>query len=238
MPSSSACKWSCARLDESDPRRDDLQERESALLAAHRDEWVADLPAWVRGKVSFRRGFAHRVECTATQFLKGGAALRRAAPIEEVRLDNQEGRLAALADSPLIEGLADLDLSHSYECSEEELTDFLGSPRLASVARAGILQQRPAALARGGHRALAAPGGADEARPGVERAGGGRRTALAGSAHLAGVTELDLHSNGLGDSGLSKLSDSPLFAGIERLCLGGERADLAGGGACSRKGPT
>ena len=45
-------------------------------------------------------------DCTVAGFLKNGAALRQVAPIREVVLDDPEGRLMALADSPLIAGLS------------------------------------------------------------------------------------------------------------------------------------
>src|SRR5262245_7506119 len=59
-----------APLDKDDPAREGLEGREAALLAAHRDEWLVDLPAWARKKPTFRRGLVARVDCTVTQFLK------------------------------------------------------------------------------------------------------------------------------------------------------------------------
>src|SRR5206468_25941 len=64
-----------ARLDEDDPRRLALANREAALLDTHRDVWVRELPAWARKRVKFQRGFPSRIDCTVAGFLKNGAAL-------------------------------------------------------------------------------------------------------------------------------------------------------------------
>src|SRR5689334_524468 len=69
-----------AGLPADDPGRPALSDRERALLAAHRDSWVAALPAWARRECVFRRGFVARVSATAVQWLKGGEAVVRQVP--------------------------------------------------------------------------------------------------------------------------------------------------------------
>src|SRR5262245_23510597 len=45
------------RLPEYDPERFELEERSLDLLAEHRAEWLAGLPAWARrARMTFRRG--------------------------------------------------------------------------------------------------------------------------------------------------------------------------------------
>src|SRR5262249_43587876 len=58
-----------ARLDEDDPRRDDLERRERGLLAEYRDRWLEPLPAWARKQAVFRRGFVEEVTARAAQFV-------------------------------------------------------------------------------------------------------------------------------------------------------------------------
>jgi uncharacterized protein (TIGR02996 family) len=62
-----------ARLPDDDPRRPGLERREQDLLEVHRDEWLAELPAWARQEsCEFRRGFVGAASITAEQFLRGG----------------------------------------------------------------------------------------------------------------------------------------------------------------------
>src|SRR5690242_9892719 len=48
-----------AGVDELDPQRQALKQREWELLAVHRDDWTQALPAWVwtQGPPEFQRGF-------------------------------------------------------------------------------------------------------------------------------------------------------------------------------------
>src|SRR5262245_56329639 len=85
-----------ARLDDYDPRRDDLVGREEALLETHEKTWVADLPAWARRSILFQRGLVGHIYCSAEQFLKSGSALRKLAPIQAVHLDDTPGHFAEL----------------------------------------------------------------------------------------------------------------------------------------------
>src|SRR5438270_7169384 len=55
-----------ARLDEEDSRRDELSQREQDLLDAHRDRWLAELPAVLVNEYqpTFSRGFPVTLEVT------------------------------------------------------------------------------------------------------------------------------------------------------------------------------
>ncbi|HEV3257586.1 MAG TPA: TIGR02996 domain-containing protein, partial [Gemmataceae bacterium] len=60
-------------------RRAELKDREEALLAQHRKEWIKPLRGL--GKhLHFRRGFVERMNISAQKFLDRGDALFRRAP--------------------------------------------------------------------------------------------------------------------------------------------------------------
>src|SRR5207249_6247262 len=57
-----------ARLPADDPRLPELKAREQALLAEHRDAWLAPLRELVEDDPDFRRGFVERVTLNAGAF--------------------------------------------------------------------------------------------------------------------------------------------------------------------------
>src|SRR4051812_42577131 len=78
-----------ARLDEDDPRRDGLEDRERELLRAHGAEWVDELPdcgskdLWMAGP-AFRRGFVEHLALNAGDIVRFGEELCRRAPLRSV----------------------------------------------------------------------------------------------------------------------------------------------------------
>src|SRR5262249_49101963 len=154
---------------------------------------------WARKGATFERGFVARVECTAAQFLKSGAALRRAAPVRAFRLTKQEGQLAALADCPHLEGLAEIDLSHSYKGDRGEVAAFFRSPRRGRRERlelynSGLVPADAEALA--GAAAAAGLGSLARLGLGSSRLGVTGAQALAAAPALLGrLTDLTIASN-------------------------------------------
>src|SRR5207302_10568596 len=56
-----------ARLPEDDPGLPELKRRETALLQAHREQWLQAAPGALRHRVKFRRGFLGQLDCTAPE---------------------------------------------------------------------------------------------------------------------------------------------------------------------------
>src|SRR5580704_11727592 len=73
-----------APLGPTDPRRPELETRETALLAKHRIRFVRPIPQGVVWCCTFRRGFLDCAELAAADFLRHAAVLFRAAPVRGV----------------------------------------------------------------------------------------------------------------------------------------------------------
>lgn len=100
-----------AKKGPDDPDDPDLREREEEILQAHGDAWRTNLPAWVRPKVSFRRGVPAHLTLTAQQLLQQGKALGRQVIFDSLRLEKTTGYIQELVSSGLLAGLRHLHLS-------------------------------------------------------------------------------------------------------------------------------
>jgi uncharacterized protein (TIGR02996 family) len=142
-----------ATLPEDDPERFDLEERETQLLLVHGKTWRPDLPQWARTGKDFplHRGFLGRVSITATEFLKHGAALVATIPVQHLELRNLRDKAAAIAASPLLARLQELEF-HDSQVSAESLRELGASPHLGALER---LSFQGAALSEPAARALA-----------------------------------------------------------------------------------
>jgi uncharacterized protein (TIGR02996 family) len=75
-----------AKLPGDSPRRRALEEREQALLKAHRDAWLTEVAGWARQGAVFRRGFITEVSSPYLAYCNGARALFRRAPVRGVSL--------------------------------------------------------------------------------------------------------------------------------------------------------
>src|SRR5947207_2004490 len=107
------------RLPEDDARRVELAEKQNELLDIHRAAWTAPL-ASLGAKFQFRRGVPDAVALDAATFLARGEELFdntqvRAGRsfVRRLRLDEPARVLPALIVCPLLQQIAELDLSES-----------------------------------------------------------------------------------------------------------------------------
>jgi uncharacterized protein (TIGR02996 family) len=196
-----------ARLGEGDPRKSDLEARESALLEAHSEAWSADLPDWAF-RPQFRRGFVAVVSAHAEELLWEGEALRRRAPLEGVRLRGlpDPGIVHGLFRSPCLGGLTELDLE-GITIGQAGARALASSPRLARLTVLNL-----------GHNGIGDAGA----------------QALAESPHLANLTTLDVVGNEIGDEGARALAGSPHLVGLTSLTLANNVIGARGAFALAR----
>ncbi len=182
-----------ARLPADDPRRGDLENREQALLQAHKPSWSARL-AGLACEWTYRRGLVEAVSINASAFLERGAELFRHGPIRRVRFIEAGRCLAQLVESPLLGKIREIDLCGSY----------LGNGGINLLARARQLTRLE--VLHLGFNELTDQG----------------LRALAEIPHLANVRELYLNDNKqLGTPGIRALADSPYLARLRLLDLSG-----------------
>lgn len=182
-----------ARLGEDDPRRPELSDRQSELLARNRAAWTAHLAGLVVS-VDFRRGIPDSASVETATFLARGAELFHRLRVRRLRLLDPAPVMAKLAASPLLANVRELDL-----CSAD-----LGTAGLAALVRSPHLK-RLDALDLGFN-------GLDDT--GVE--------VLARSVNLPDLTALALNDNDrITGDGLRALADSPFFAGLTALDVSG-----------------
>jgi uncharacterized protein (TIGR02996 family) len=134
-----------ARLDEDDPRREVLTQREQELLSAHGAGWRDNLlPGSTReGRCWFRRGFVAEVAMTASDFLEHGAELCQSTPLDGLRLLVATGRMEEVAVCPWLRGLRRLDLSHTeHRLGPEDIRALAGSPHLSNLQSLDLTFQR------------------------------------------------------------------------------------------------
>jgi uncharacterized protein (TIGR02996 family) len=231
-----------AKLPGDSPRRRALEERERALLKAHRDAWLTEVAGWARPDAVFRRGFITEVSSTYLAYHEGARALFRRAPVRGVSLRS----LHSFGMSPL-HGLPYVDQLTSLRLSTPGRLDFpFDLPRLKVLVLETMFGLDPKTV-NGWLTAPALPAlvGLHLAHcwlrdadvlglrhfPGLARltALGLRNNdlsavavaALATSPHLAGLTSLDLGLNQrLGDAGALSLAGSPHLANLTTLSLG------------------
>src|SRR3954452_5753909 len=101
-----------ARADEdaSPPR---LWSRERELLRQHGDAWRSPLSSWVRGWLTFRRGFPHEYNGTASALFRGDdvATVFRLAPCPVLRLNGATpAQIRRLRNTPHVAHLGGLEL--------------------------------------------------------------------------------------------------------------------------------
>jgi uncharacterized protein (TIGR02996 family) len=183
-----------ARLEEDDPRREELEERAGQLEEV--GWWEPEPPEGV-GIQGWERGLVERVRVPFDTFLKRAAELFRWAPVRRVKLtsgrygDLSPAHMEALAGLPDLARLVELDLG-ALGLWGEHLEALLRSPHLGNL-RSLNLRNNPLT-----------PDG-----PWL----------VAGCPGLPRLTALDLSEYGMQDADLEALLLPPLVWRLSELCL-------------------
>jgi hypothetical protein len=179
-----------ARLPAGSPRPERLVRRERQLLDEHAREWGSVFQRLGCACWEYRRGFVEGVGLSASSLLSQGAALFRAAPIQEVKLYGSSGLWQDLAGCAHLCRVRTLDL---------EKND-LGDADLQALARSPHLGELTTLLLW------------------LNQAGDDGLFALLG-ANLPRLNRLDLSSNLVTDDGADLLARSPLLGQLTMLDL-------------------
>jgi uncharacterized protein (TIGR02996 family) len=182
-------------VPEYDPSRFDLEERALDLLAEHRDEWLAGLPAWARREpVTFRRGLPGEIRLPPGRFLDRGERLVKSMPLVRLTIHGLPERAAELAVAGALGRVSELEFA-GVSPSSARLRDFWRRFPGDSLRHLGF---------DGDHAPLTTD------RP------------LSGWPGLAGLRSLSLRGLSATDANLAALLASPNFGQLERLEVVGE----------------
>jgi uncharacterized protein (TIGR02996 family) len=111
-----------ASMDELDPERLPLEQREDDFLFVYRYQWPP-LPAWARMiHNAFRRGFLDRTSMTAADLLKRGPAIFDKAPITDLEIRAIRDNMPEVAACPLLARLRALRLEEASITPQNPLT--------------------------------------------------------------------------------------------------------------------
>jgi uncharacterized protein (TIGR02996 family) len=205
-----------ARLPRHDARRTALRERNRALWVAHANAWLAEeVPKWARlGGAVYRRGFLSAMRCTAAQWLKEGARLRKRGPLQHLLLEHvRPAQMRALADCASLASITGLSRANTI-FSTPELKALLGSPHLAHLELLNLPGRSSTSIVP----ALLSPGLESLRMLGLAN----QRIGVGGAAALAvfpQLTALDVANNVLGPEGAEALLSSPALANLTHLNL-------------------
>jgi uncharacterized protein (TIGR02996 family) len=194
-----------ARLPPEALGRTELEKQAAGLLWGGYREWLLEVASWARNypppENKFRRGFVAVVAASAGQWLRGERALRRATPIEELRVRDLSGLEIEFCSSPSLAGLSALTM---WVLGQAGGLALARSPHLEGLSRLCL----------------------EDRRLGPDVAG-----ALAGSTHLSALTELGLSGCAIGNQGAVALAASPVLANLRVLSLADNGVGPVGAGA-------
>jgi uncharacterized protein (TIGR02996 family) len=189
---------SLAKLDENDPRRNELGTRHRDLLKEHERDWSGPLTDLAQ-KCWFVRGFVERIEIHAATLLRHAEAIFGFAPVQEIRLLGAEGLTAGLAACSHLRRVTALDL-HCNSLGDDGLRELLASPyRKHPSTYLGCLRKL------------------NLGNTGISQIG--LNYLLARSQLFPDLVELDLAGNQFGDEVVEALAGSPLSARLRKLDL-------------------
>jgi len=210
-----------AKLDQEEPRADELRDRENALLNLHGEKWRAEIPEWARAKCEFRRGFIEEVTLWRSDVFAELKILPAVAPVRRLVLEEIAGKMSEFRLSAAMEFATELcfldsrfefaDLRQLFDAPFAELGYATELLRLRSLTFLG------AGLFDGGVARIAL---ATELTN-LQRlelvncrmtAYGLRELFLC--EHLPNLQRLDISESALGDAGAWELARSP-----HRRCL-------------------
>jgi uncharacterized protein (TIGR02996 family) len=132
---------SCAESGVDTAHREELKKQIDSLQKAHREEWTAGLPTWVRN-YGFKRGFLHIFSMTGKQFLDSAGAIRAIAPLDGVFLHLLQGREEAVFASEHLGGLSRLWVESS-RLTDAGMAALASSPHLRRLRRLGANRSGP-----------------------------------------------------------------------------------------------
>ena len=188
------------RMNEDDPLRAELSEKQAELLAANQERWTEHLGDLVCN-CEFRRGVLDSVVIDAAQFLSRGAELLRRVSLRRIRLRDSAEVFPDLMASPLVEKIPELDF-----CGNS-----LGNGGVNLLARSDFLKELEVL---------------DLGFNGIDDLG---VKTLARAINLPKLTTLSLSFNGrITSSGIAELASSPFLAGLMSLDLTNNEIDDGG----------
>ncbi len=216
-----------ARLPDDDRARPQLQVREAILREANELRWANPVRPFVTAW-EFRRGVIDSVSVDTGQFLTNGPALFEIAPVRKVRFVDVGDRLIELVQARSLKHVRELDL----------VGNELGNRGPSLLARSPLLGRLDALdlgfteLDDRGLRVLAvspAFGGLRSLRINDNsRIGAAGLRAIAESAYLTDLTDLDLSGNGLSEASIRPLLTGPPGSRLVRLSIARNRLGDAG----------
>lgn len=131
-----------ASLDETDPARPALEDRENELLREHERKWLGTVPASLaRGLLTWRfeRGFLGAVDCDKKTVAAHGATFFKRHPIGRVELSGgDEESIPALARRAWWEHVRELDTGDYTATSIDTYEPLVASPRLTNLRRLAV----------------------------------------------------------------------------------------------------
>ncbi len=216
-----------ARLDEDDPRRLALADRQAELLTKNRDEWTSHLAGLVE-TVDFRRGVPDSASVDAATFLERGDELFERLRVRRLSLRDAAPVMVKVAASPLLARVLELDLCN---CSlgNRGLNLLVQSPHLQKLDTLdlgfnGLDDADVNILARSSNF----PSLTSLALNDNDTIGDAGATSLAASPFFAGLTTLDFSGNDISDAGFIAVVASESFAKLRTLRVSGNRIGDAG----------
>jgi uncharacterized protein (TIGR02996 family) len=238
-----------ARMDEHDPERPALEDREADLLADHGDRWLADVPEGLAPSKDyaprFRRGFLDEVAVDWRTFAERGDELFGTVPVGRLHIHAYGYSVPGTGGPAVRDRLRALQRGENTECAgrAETMAALAACPSLARVRRLDLRFNTlgPDHLAtlfasrylRGldelyldgnvGGRIIAGWPGAGSLRrlSFLEPLSAADVAALAASPHLGRLRDLNLFNCRINAESLRALVDSPTLARLKTLILGG-----------------
>jgi uncharacterized protein (TIGR02996 family) len=222
-----------ARLDEGDPRRLALSDRQVELLARNRAEWTAHLAGLVVN-VDFRRGVPDSASVDAVTFLERGEELLRRLRLRRLRLLSAGPVAAKLAVYPLLADVRELDLCNA-DLGTAGLTVLVRSPHLRRLEALdlgfnGLDDTGAGVLARGSSLSNLTTLALND----NDRITGEGLIQIAESPFLAGLTALDVSGNDIGEAGLTAVVASQAMERLHSFRINGNPIGDAGAAVLAR----
>lgn len=178
------------RVPLKNPLRLQLESRERELLADHETEWLGGLGTFIEWAV-FHRGFPSEISIKCDEFLRHGANLLDATPIEMLHLSGARDMAAELSRCETLRRVAFLDLSNNH-LRDPGVRVLSESPNLFNLEG---LNLSSTAMGDAGARSLAA------------------------STGLRNLRELYLCDNRITRAGLKALAAAPFVQRLDILSL-------------------